>query len=103
MIRYPEQILIRLEKGCNEVLKRDADRFGLTVSISSCLSSHHLKKRKKEKKNPPPKRNFIKNLTCSNSLTLVTKVSRTEPSYIYFNELNAFIYITEILNKCLSY
>ena len=32
MIRYPEQILIRLEKGCNEVLKRDADRFGLTVS-----------------------------------------------------------------------
>jgi len=32
MIRYPEQILIRLEKGQNEVLKRDADRFGLTVS-----------------------------------------------------------------------
>ena len=32
MIRYPEQILIRLEKGCNETLKRDADRFGLTVS-----------------------------------------------------------------------
>ena len=32
MIKYPEQILIRLEKGCNEVLKRDADRFGLTVS-----------------------------------------------------------------------
>ena len=32
MIRYPEQILIRLEKGKNEVLKRDADRFGLTVS-----------------------------------------------------------------------
>ena len=27
MIRYPEQILIRLEKGCNEVLKKDADRF----------------------------------------------------------------------------
>lgn len=23
----PEQILIRLEKGCNEVLKKDADRF----------------------------------------------------------------------------
>ena len=32
MIRYPEQILIRLEKGQNEVLKKDADRFGLTVS-----------------------------------------------------------------------
>ena len=32
MIRYPEQILIRLEKGCNEALKRNADRFGLTVS-----------------------------------------------------------------------
>jgi len=32
MIRYPEQILIRLEKGQNEVLKRNADRFGLTVS-----------------------------------------------------------------------
>jgi len=32
MIRYPEQILIRLEKGQNEVLKRDADKFGLTVS-----------------------------------------------------------------------
>ena len=32
MIKYPEQILIRLEKGCNEVLKRDADKFGLTVS-----------------------------------------------------------------------
>ena len=32
MIRYPEQILIRLEKGCNEVLKSDADKFGLTVS-----------------------------------------------------------------------
>ena len=32
MIRYPEQILIRLEKGCNEVLKKDADRFGLSVS-----------------------------------------------------------------------
>ena len=32
MIRYPEQILIRLEKGQNEVLKRDAGRFGLTVS-----------------------------------------------------------------------
>ena len=32
MIRYPEQILIRLEKGQNEVLKKYADRFGLTVS-----------------------------------------------------------------------
>ena len=32
MIRYPEQILIRLEKGCNETLKRDADRVGLSVS-----------------------------------------------------------------------
>ena len=32
MIKYPEQILIRLEKGYNEVLKRDADKFGLTVS-----------------------------------------------------------------------
>ena len=32
MIRYPEQILIRLEKGQNEDLKRDADKFGLTVS-----------------------------------------------------------------------
>ena len=32
MIRYPEQILIRLEKGCNEVLKKDADKFGLSVS-----------------------------------------------------------------------
>ncbi len=32
MIRYPEQILIRLEKGCNEALKRNADKFGLTVS-----------------------------------------------------------------------
>ena len=32
MIRYPEQILIRLEKGQNEALKRDADRFGLSVS-----------------------------------------------------------------------
>ena len=32
MIRYPEQILIRLEKGQNEALKRDADKFGLTVS-----------------------------------------------------------------------
>ena len=32
MIRYQEQILIRLEKGQNEVLKRDADRFGLSVS-----------------------------------------------------------------------
>jgi hypothetical protein len=32
MVRYPEQILIRLEKGQNEALKRDADRFGLSVS-----------------------------------------------------------------------
>ena len=32
MIRYPEQILIRLEKGQNEDLKRCADRFGLSVS-----------------------------------------------------------------------
>ena len=32
IIRYQEQILIRLEKGQNEVLKRDADRFGLSVS-----------------------------------------------------------------------
>ena len=32
MIRYPEQILIRLEKGQNEVLKRGAAKFGLTVS-----------------------------------------------------------------------
>ena len=32
MISYPEQILIRLEKGQNEVLKRDADKFRLTVS-----------------------------------------------------------------------
>ena len=32
MIRYPEQILIRLEKGQNEVLKKDAEKFGLTVS-----------------------------------------------------------------------
>jgi hypothetical protein len=33
MTRYPEQILVRLEKGQNEVLKRDADKFGLTVSF----------------------------------------------------------------------
>jgi len=32
MIRHPEQILIRLEKGQNEALKRDANRFGLSVS-----------------------------------------------------------------------
>ena len=32
MTRYTEQILIRLEKGQNEVLKRGADKFGLTVS-----------------------------------------------------------------------
>jgi len=32
MTRYPEQILIRLEKGQNEALKRDADKFGLSVS-----------------------------------------------------------------------
>ena len=32
MTRYQEQILIRLEKGQNEALKRDAERFGLTVS-----------------------------------------------------------------------
>ena len=32
MIRYPEQMLIRLEEGQNEVLKRDADKFGLSVS-----------------------------------------------------------------------
>ena len=32
MIRYPEQILIRLEKGQNEALKRDAYKFGLSVS-----------------------------------------------------------------------
>ena len=32
MIRYTEQILIRLEKGQNEDLKRDADKFGLSVS-----------------------------------------------------------------------
>ena len=32
MVRYPEQILIRLEKGQNEDLKRDADKFGLSVS-----------------------------------------------------------------------
>ena len=31
-MKYPEQILIRLEKGQNEVLKRGADKFGLTVS-----------------------------------------------------------------------
>ena len=32
MTRYPEQILIRLEKGQNEALKKDADKFGLSVS-----------------------------------------------------------------------
>ena len=32
MTRYPEQILIRLEKGQNEALKRDAYKFGLSVS-----------------------------------------------------------------------
>ena len=32
MIRYPEQMLIRLEKGQIDVLKRGADRFGLSVS-----------------------------------------------------------------------
>jgi len=32
MTRYPEQILIRLEEGQNEVLKRGADKFGLSVS-----------------------------------------------------------------------
>ena len=32
MIRYPEQILVRLEKGQNEILKRDSNRFGLSVS-----------------------------------------------------------------------
>jgi hypothetical protein len=32
IIKYPEQILVRLEKGQNEVLKEDANRFGLSVS-----------------------------------------------------------------------
>ena len=32
MTRYPEQILIRLEKGQNEALKKDSDKFGLSVS-----------------------------------------------------------------------
>ena len=32
MINYTEQILIKLKKGQNETLKRDADKFGLTVS-----------------------------------------------------------------------
>ena len=38
MTRYPEQILIRLEKGQNEVLKRDADKCGLSVSSYVRLS-----------------------------------------------------------------
>jgi hypothetical protein len=33
MTRYPEQILVRLEKGQNEVLRRDAHKFGLSVSF----------------------------------------------------------------------
>jgi 16S rRNA U516 pseudouridylate synthase RsuA-like enzyme len=32
MINYTEQILIKLKEGQNEILKRDADKFGLTVS-----------------------------------------------------------------------
>ena len=68
----------------------------LRPQFASLKEKKESRQRKKEKKNPPPKRNFIKNLTCSNSLTIMTKVSRTESSYIYFNELKAFIYITEI-------
>ena len=32
MIKYPEQILVRLEKGQNDELKKDANKYGLTVS-----------------------------------------------------------------------
>ena len=32
MIKYPEQILVRLEKGQNDELKKDANKYDLTVS-----------------------------------------------------------------------
>ena len=53
-------------------------------------------KEKKEKKNPPRKKKLNKKFIWSNSLTLMTKVSRSKSSYIYVKELKVFIYITAI-------
>jgi len=59
-----------------------------------------LKKRKKvgkERKEKSPQKNKLnKKATWSNSLTLMTKVSRSKSSYVYEKELNVFIYITDI-------
>ena len=52
--------------------------------------------KKKEKKNPPRKKKLNKKFIWSNSLTLLTKVSRSKSSYIYVKELKVFIYITAI-------
>ena len=54
------------------------------------------RQRKKEKKNPPRKKKLNKKATWSNSLTLMTKVSRSKSSYVYVKELKVFIYITDI-------
>ena len=42
------------------------------------------------------KNKLNKKATWSNSLTLMTKVSRSKSSYVYVKELKVFIYITAI-------
>ena len=64
-----------------------------TVTLDSKKES---RQRKKEKKNPPRKNKLNKKATWSNSLTLMTKVSRSKSSYVYVKELKVFIYITAI-------
>ena len=64
-----------------------------------------LKKRKKvgkERKEKSPQKNKLnKKATWSNSLTLMTKVSRSKSSYVYVKELRVFIYITGIQKSVL--
>ena len=49
-----------------------------------------------KRKIPPRKKKLNKKFIWSNSLTLLTKVSRNKSSYIYVKELKVFIYITAI-------
>ena len=44
----------------------------------------------------PRKKKLNKKFIWSNSLTVLTKVSRSKSSYIYVKELKVFIYITAI-------
>ena len=60
------------------------------------MELNHLQKELVIKEKTLQKNKLNKKAIWSNSLTLMTKVSKSKSSYIYVKELKVFIYITAI-------